>query len=422
MVAAMTTTDPGSAPTTTSRGAGPLTTVFHTPEFCDPGLWTDFATPPLSSSICMPPNFMKYFGNRAGMYSPGICPMGYTAGCAFPTELPTVKIGDQPFGGPLLAGETGQICCPTSYTCFTGPQTYDIPYRKCISAGASSRIFVNDRVTYTSLNMAYAIQVRWQSSDLSSFETDPTVPGSTFQGPTATSTPDPGDDGPLRLPLNIVLAICIAVFLIALLLGIVAWLFWRRHFWKQQTIHRQLASTPDLVNGRESHFQDQYHQTSESESSPMQPAALFTRQPRAPFSRPATAMTVSPLTPGGSDMHASLPPTIHEVDANTRPWLELETKEEVQELPMASTSFAVELEGSAPAGFIPRRQQQRSQRLKQKPEAYTTSTTSTTSDEAVDDKSSYGGGTDGSVTRRRKSLGANRLTQQNLPPPYNDGP
>ncbi|KAK8096220.1 hypothetical protein PG999_014242 [Apiospora kogelbergensis] len=414
MAAAMTTTtDPSDAPTTTERGAGPLTTVFHTPEFCEPGRWTDLATPPLSSSICMPPNFMQYFGNRAGMYSPGICPMGYTAGCAYPTSLPSTDNGKQLFGGPLLAGETGQICCPTSYTCYTGPQTFpDMPYRKCISAGASSRTFVEDRVTHTSRNMVYAIQVRWQSSDLSKFETDPTVPGSTFNGPTATSTPDPGDDGPPRLPLNIVIAICIAVFLIALLLGVVAWLFWRRHFWKQQTIHRQLASTPDLS---ESHFRDQQH----SESSPTQPTAIFTRQPRAPFSRPGTEMTVSPLTPGGNGMDDRLGSTIHEVDANTRPWLELETREEVQELP--STSFAAELEGSTPASARIL-QQQRQQRLEKETEAYTTSTTSQGEEAATDEKSAFGGGTDGSVTRRRKSLGANRLTQQNPPPPYGDAP
>ncbi|KAK8043739.1 hypothetical protein PG994_012577 [Apiospora phragmitis] len=312
------TTDPGSPPTkTTSRGAGPLTTVFHTPEFCDPQRWTDVGTPALSSSICMPPNFMQYYGNKAGMYSPGICPGGYTDGCALPTALPSVEDGTPRYGGPLLAGETARLCCPTGYTCFTGPATApDIPYSKCISAAQSSRTYVEDHVTRTTRNMVYAIQVRWQESDLSILETDPTVPGSTFAGPTATSTPNPGDDegSSSGLPIHIVLAIVIALFLFAVLLGIVAWLVWRRHFWKQQVIHRQLASTPDLPKGGEAHFD---RQSTAAAGEPQMP--LLTGATPA-FSRPTTGI-VSPLTPTtASEMDAVLP--IHEADADARPWME----------------------------------------------------------------------------------------------------
>ncbi|KAK8021720.1 hypothetical protein PG990_006858 [Apiospora arundinis] len=420
-----TTTDPGSPTATISRGAGPLTTVFHTPEFCDPQRWTDIGTPALSSSICMPPNFMQYYGNKAGMYSPAICPGGYTVGCAFPTALPSMD-GTPVHGGPLLAGETAQICCPTGYTCYAGPQTYpDIPYSKCIST-RSSRTYVNEAITKTERNMVYAIQVRWQESDLSNFETDPTVPGSTFNGPTATSKPNPGDDSPPHLPLNIVLAICIAVFLIAVLLGIVGWLFWRRHFWKQQTIHRQLASTPDLAN---SHFQDHNSHTrsTESLSSPAQDTSIFTRQSARPYSRPGTSSyMVSPLTPAVSEMGvaASAAGTLTPIhEADSRPWMELETREELQELPTASTSFAVELEGSTPGDIItppPGSQLQQSQLSRppprgepQQPQAYTTSKAD---EAAAENKASSNNGS----TRRRKSLGVNRLTQQNPPPPYSD--
>ncbi|KAK8087763.1 hypothetical protein PG997_002724 [Apiospora hydei] len=406
------TTDPGSAPTkTTSRGAGPLTTVFHTPEFCAPDRWTEIGTPALSSSICMPDNWMQYFGNKAGMYSPGICPDGYTEGCALPTALPSVESDTPLYGGPLLAGETARMCCPTGYTCYTGPQTEpEKPYSRCISAAHSSRTYVESHVTHTSRNMAYLIQVRWQESDLSILETDPTMPGSTFSGPTATATatPNPGDDdGAGHMPFHIILAIAIALLLFLILLGIVAWLVWRRHFWKHQVIHRELASTPDLRKGGEAHFDH----SAAGLASREEPTPLLDR-PTPAYSRLTTSSyVVSPLTPATSEMEADMLPSIHEAPADAQPRMELEAREEVQELP--AMSFAVELEGSTPADLIqppPPRTPSRQQH--QEEGAYSTSKSD---GDAVGDEKSPGG-----ATRRRKSLGTNRLTQANPPPPYSD--
>ncbi|KAK8140051.1 hypothetical protein PG984_000117 [Apiospora sp. TS-2023a] len=421
MATAITTTKPGSAPTRVAPGAGPLTTVFHTPEFCGPGRWTDIGTPPLSSSICMPSNFMAYYGNKGGMYSPGICPGGYTEGCAFPTALPAMSDGTPLYGGPLVAGETARICCPMEYTCDTGPQAYpDVPYSKCISAGHSSRTYVESLTTHTERNLAYAIQVRWQSSDLSNFETDPTVPGSTFSGPTATTTP-PNDDGSgPHLPWNIIVAIVIALILFAALLGIVGWLVWRRHFWKQQVIHRvKTASTQDLLG-----------KSSEANSSDYAMADRPLTHPAPAFSRPATSLSgyvVSPMTPAVGEMNADFPPTtIHEAPAEARRPMELEVVEEVQELPTSRMSFPpVELEGSMPANWTAPEQQpqtpitQQPQSQQSSEGAYTTSKSDGGGAvDAVGDEKSAGSG---SVTRRRKSLGVNRLTTQlNPPPPYKD--
>ncbi|KAK7968841.1 hypothetical protein PG988_007914 [Apiospora saccharicola] len=412
-MAAITTTDPaGHAPTRVAPGAGPLTTVFHTPEFCGPERWTDIGTPALSSSICMPHNFMAYYGNKAGMYSPGICPGGYTEGCAFPTALPAMSDGTPLYGGPLVAGETARICCPMEYTCYTGPQAYmGIPYSKCISAGHSSRTYVESLTTRTEQNLAYAIQVRWQSSDLSNFETDPTVPGSTFSGPTATNTPPNDDSSGPHLPWNIIVAIVIAVILLVALLGIVGWLVWRRHFWKQQVIHREkTASTHDLLGNSadEANSSDRY--------------AMADRpltHPAPALSRPATSLSgyvVSPMTPAVSEMNADFPPTVHEAPAEAWRPMELEVVEEAQELPASRMSFPpVELEGSMPTDWAPPAQSQSQQKG-----AYTTSKSDGDgSGDAVGDEKSAGG--DGSVTRRRKSLGVNRLTtQSNPPPPYKD--
>lgn len=416
-MAAITTTDPGSVPTRAASGAGPLTTVFHTPEFCGPGRWTAIGTHPLSSSICMPPNFMNYYGNRGGMYSPGICPDGYTEGCTFPTALPAMEDGTPLYGGPLLAGETARICCPTSYTCFTGPQTFpETPYSKCISVEHSSWTYVESLTTHTDLNLVYAIQVRWQSSDLSNFETDPTVPGSTFSGPTATSTPPPEDDSKSHLPFQAILAIVIALILFIALMAIVAWLVWRRHFWKQQVIHREkTASTADLLSksGEANNLND-----SAERGTPL-------AQPAPAFSRPGTSLSgyvVSPMTPAPGDAH-----TIHEAPADSRQPMELEVLEEAQELPAPMSFGPVELEGSMPTDWAPPPQSQPqqqpqprtpTQQQQQQEGAYTTSKSD--GSDAVGDEKSPGGS---SAARRRKSLGVNRLTtQSNPPPPYQDSP
>lgn len=194
----MTTTEM-SASTPASRGAGPLTTVFTTPDFCKvSGLrlfgvchavsynnimlipefqslyWQNTETGPFSSSVCMPPRFHQLWDYSWGFYSPGICPTGYSKGCAFPTSLASTSLGMIYFGGPVVDGETVQVCCPTGYQCLTDTVS---SYSKCISTDAS--------------DLAFAIQVRWKESDLSILETDPTVPGSKYSSPasvTATTT------------------------------------------------------------------------------------------------------------------------------------------------------------------------------------------------------------------------------------------
>ncbi|KAL1643327.1 hypothetical protein SLS58_004998 [Diplodia intermedia] len=166
----------------TPGGAGPLTTVFTTPDFCASSAWSDFGTPALSSSICMPPNgWTEYWNLKAGFFSPAICPKGYTRGCAIPTSLAT----GISLGGPLTTDgtetETGHICCPSGYTCDVGDSLYQPwPYSKCRSTAATSYTTSNELtpafVTTTS-ELVFAIQVRWREADLSRLETNPTVYG-----------------------------------------------------------------------------------------------------------------------------------------------------------------------------------------------------------------------------------------------------
>ncbi|KAL0936099.1 uncharacterized protein CTRU02_208314 [Colletotrichum truncatum] len=181
----MTTTSPTNNPLTTQRGAAPLTTVFTTPDFCKSGYWTDTITPPLSSIVCMPTSWKQVYDYQWGFYSPGICPMGYTEGCAFPTASAYSKDGMVRLGGSVIPNETPRICCPTGHTCYTGT---DWAYSKCQSTIPTRSFYdINNKPT-SDLATVYAVQVRWQASDLSNLETDPTVPGATYSGPRSTAT------------------------------------------------------------------------------------------------------------------------------------------------------------------------------------------------------------------------------------------
>lgn len=125
----------------------------------------------------MPPRFLQLWNYSWGFYSPGICPSGYTKGCSFPTTLASTSLGNIYFGGPVIDGETVQVCCPTGYTCLTSSEA---SYSKCVATDADDLVF--------------GIHVRWQESDLSILETNPTVPGSKYSSPaTVTASATQGD-------------------------------------------------------------------------------------------------------------------------------------------------------------------------------------------------------------------------------------
>ncbi|CAN8101554.1 unnamed protein product [Discula destructiva] len=170
----MTTPTPTDSATWT-RGGGPLTTVFTTPDFCQTLYWQNTITPPLSSSICMPPRFKQVYDYSWGFYSPGICPTDWSAGCSFPTALATTgpNLGWISYGGPVLSTETVRICCPEGYVCVT--EGVQQAYSKCSASTNTDEL-------------AYAIQVRWQESDLSILQTDPTVPGKTYEATATTGS------------------------------------------------------------------------------------------------------------------------------------------------------------------------------------------------------------------------------------------
>lgn len=242
--------DPRTATPTYGTGAGPLTTVFQTPDFCASSIWEDPMTPPLYSSICMPPNFNNYWNWQIGYYSPGICPSGYTAACDFPTSLATFSsFTDESssskswpyYGGEVKSDETARLCCPTGYNCYsTGMMGVGWSYSLCISTVPSTTMRdpeVTTGTAYTTTeNLAYAIQVRWREEDLSILETNPTVPGQTIVQteavteevtPTATSTgtSDSTDDPESfsRGTVAVAAGVSIGGFLLVLLSAILVW-------------------------------------------------------------------------------------------------------------------------------------------------------------------------------------------------------
>ncbi|OAL44307.1 hypothetical protein IQ07DRAFT_592374 [Pyrenochaeta sp. DS3sAY3a] len=89
---------------------------------------------------CWVPNFYQYWSCSSQMdyYSPAQCPSGYVAVDTRGTE-----------GPQLASGETASFCCPSSYS-----------YTNSLCSPSTST---------TGMPGFYAIQIRWQSSDLSLF-------------------------------------------------------------------------------------------------------------------------------------------------------------------------------------------------------------------------------------------------------------
>ncbi|KAF2454047.1 hypothetical protein BDY21DRAFT_111077 [Lineolata rhizophorae] len=137
--------------------AAAMTAVYTPPPSCDtmgPSAFND--------EDCMPTAWSQYWWEDIGYYSPAICPSGYTSACPRPTT--SNDVGGL-MGPSLIPSESAIICCPSDYAC---NQTYQ---SMCVSGTTSG----------------YAIQVRWQQTDLAALETDPLSPGVTPTPSTSSS-------------------------------------------------------------------------------------------------------------------------------------------------------------------------------------------------------------------------------------------
>lgn len=379
----------GDLSTSTTRGAGPLTTVFTMPDFCQQPWWTYVDAPAVSSSVCMPGNWVDYYGNRRGFYSPGICPQGYTEGCYLPATAARFADDGNPWngdeekpwnGGPILPGETARICCPAGYSCFHDTHTdSDVQWRKCITTAADPLTTYpwnrdgTTTVTVTTPALAYGIQVRWQSSDLSLLETNPTVPGARYTSSAPPDDPASGDNedtggggGPSA---TTVIIVGVVVPLVSLILGVLAFWYWRHHY---RTKYKP-AETEDRHNRTDTsyssttklsghlagfagvpthdhhhdHNQD-YHRGEEKDMEIGGAGAGAGRGISNRNNNNAHAHTYANANANTNEMDASV---VYEADPDARPWMELPAGDVPAAQEMPATSFVAELADTSVAPY-----------------------------------------------------------------------
>ncbi|KAK8057095.1 hypothetical protein PG996_011032 [Apiospora saccharicola] len=350
------TTTTGDPSTSATRGAGPLTTVFTMPDFCQQPWWTFKDAPAVSSSVCMPNNWVDYFGNRRGFYSPGICPKGYTEGCYLPETAAKIGETGKPWnGGPILPGETARICCPAGYSCFQDTHTdADVQYRKCKTMAVdplTTFVWIIDgttTVTTTTPALAYAIQVRWQSSDLSNLETDPTVPGATYTGaphdPTSSDSGGGGGDGGGGPTNTTVIIVGVIVPFMSLVLGILAFWYWRHHY---RTKYKP-TETEDRHNNMDTSYTSTTNLSSHSEGF----AGVPTYDPEN--KEMGVLLSNRNIANANANAHASdtnASAVVHEADPDAHPWMELPAGEVPAAQEMPATSFVAELADTSVAPY-----------------------------------------------------------------------
>lgn len=216
-----------------------LTTIFTpTPAYCTTGI-SRFDT-----SICMPTGWTKYWASNVGYYSPAICPSGYTSAC-------TRTSSGILYGPPVLPSETAIMCCPRydheshflSYKPLIFHSSYfcDYTYLSLCASVLSS---------FSASSIAYAIQVRWQATDLVSFETDPgqaprTASSTTLQTTSPISTGTSGLSTGAKIGIGC--AVPLAV-LITLFIGICLFLRHKRRRRRQNQSHDEVQVIPDSTH------------------------------------------------------------------------------------------------------------------------------------------------------------------------------
>ncbi|KAF2281528.1 uncharacterized protein EI97DRAFT_438856 [Westerdykella ornata] len=151
---------------------GALTTIWSPPASCLPLVnhWLE--------GRCLPSSGGTYSQYNKIYYSPAICPSGYTVACTRPTTSFGIGGSSDFYGPPLEPSETAQLCCPSSLICDRAVDFY------------CTRFAANGDTDPT--NLAQAIQIRWQATDLPAFETPPITLSPTTVTSTSTNLVESG--------------------------------------------------------------------------------------------------------------------------------------------------------------------------------------------------------------------------------------
>ncbi|MCJ1461625.1 hypothetical protein MMC07_000222 [Pseudocyphellaria aurata] len=215
----------------------PLTTTFSPPPNClkDVYRYNDNQLLGPMSSNCYPQGWTN---STTAVYSPGICPAGYTTACISAITANTVT-------------ETVATCCPSNFRC--GSQETALGCQSSIDGGQQTQLITVvktddfSKIAKTEYEViggnmnAYGIQIRFQATDLQHTTTTSSTPitsstsspGATTppnSTPTPTSTSNPTTSPPpssglspgakAGIGVGAALAVCIGLVL--------AWLCWQR--------------------------------------------------------------------------------------------------------------------------------------------------------------------------------------------------
>ncbi|KAI1184532.1 hypothetical protein F5B17DRAFT_78359 [Nemania serpens] len=216
---------------------GALTTLYEPPSSCISSFSTDFRAPdnwdifgPLDTfGDCFPPN---YTDDENKYYSPGICPAGYTAACAYPA----------PGLGGGQTSVTTATCCPTGFACqssrvawlgstfactskiisFLGPQVFVVD---SFTLSTSTATILEDEHAVAN---AFGIQIQYRYEDFISTST--TVSSTTVSTsssttstiqPTISDSPDQNHQGGLSTAAAIGIGVGVGFAALLLIGGVI---------------------------------------------------------------------------------------------------------------------------------------------------------------------------------------------------------
>ncbi|KAL1854845.1 hypothetical protein VTK73DRAFT_8682 [Phialemonium thermophilum] len=185
--------------------------------------------PTTSSSACFPSGFSP---SSAAYYSPGVCPVGYTAACS-------------DVNGDGSDAETTATCCPEGYSCQTGSDWPWYSTDKCSRAyPASITVVITSSqpgvglVTLTNSGAgvnAFGLEIRYHSSDFATAAptstSDQTSSSSSATLSTTSRTSEPssnprGGEGGLSSGVKAGIAVGVVAFVLLAFAGIFLFI-WR---------------------------------------------------------------------------------------------------------------------------------------------------------------------------------------------------